>query len=230
MVTVTAPHLHMGWVRAIRNTVLCSRMQSTGTGGSNPVSPDHEKLVLEPFGHSASHCSSGQRRGCLFHIFTPKFLPDNPAGISWLSGENFYFYFKICHTRPQKIKGLFALLAWKSRGLVGQSFILFFLKSGHRRNAVSFMCVHSWARRALELVLVLDWVIFHYIWLKCLFVTVLYIFWHRILTLKKKKKKKDPYFPIFWVGRKMANKPFLGPISDSISILPGLAWVRWDGN
>ena len=126
MVTVTAPHLHMGWVRAIRNTALCSRMQSTGTGGSNPVSSDHEKLVLEPFGHSASHCSSVERRGCLFHIFTPKFLPDNPAGISWLSGKKFYF--KICHTRPQKIKGFICPFGLKIRRVGRSIFYLFFLK------------------------------------------------------------------------------------------------------
>ena len=68
----------------------------------------------------------------------------------------FCWYQFIMHLHPFLIrpKKMFALLAWKSWGSVGQSFFFFFffLKSGHRRNAVSFMCVHSWACRVPELV------------------------------------------------------------------------------
>ena len=56
------------------------------------------------------------------------------------------------------------------------------------------------------------------------------IFWHFLLKflyknakLRIKKKKADPYFSIFWVGRKRANKNlFGGPLHRKICILSKL--------
>ena len=59
----------------------------------------------------------------------------------------------MCKLGLRKSEGLFALMAWKVGGSVDQSFLfIFILKSGCRRNEVSFMCVYSWACRALEFV------------------------------------------------------------------------------
>ena len=64
------------------------------------------------------------------------------------------------------------------------------------------------------LILVLEGVVFYFIWLKYLFGTVI-IYSDFILNIfvskykseyQKKKKKADPCFPIFWVGQKRANK------------------------
>ena len=71
------------------------------------------------------------------------------------------------------------------------------------------------------LILVLGNIVFHYIWLKYIFGTVTIdsdILLHNWVYIKK--KKANPYFPIFWVGRKRANKHFfLGLISWNIYVL-----------
>ena len=68
----------------------------------------------------------------------------------------------------------------------------------------------------IGLILVLEGVVFHFIWFKCLFETVtIYsdkLFEHICLKMQKlrikkiKKNTPDPYFQIFWVGRKRANR------------------------
>ena len=92
------------------------------------------------------------------------------------------------------------------------------------------------------LTLVLDGAIFQ-IWLKYLFGTVNYIFWHIILfyffneklNIKKKKKKKkkgvkkaNPCFLIIWVGRKRANKNyFLLGLMSILDLSSNFIWKLW---
>ena len=118
--------------------------------------------------------------------------------------------------RPKK-KGLFALLAWKLGGSIGQ-FFFFFSKSGHRWYAISFMCVHSWAGRPSKLVW--SWVGRYCIPLylvKILFWVTYYIFWHHFISSflfrntklsikkKKKKKKKKTQTHLVSVGKGQTN-------------------------
>ena len=133
---------------------------------------------------------------------------------------------ELSNVRPKKIKGLFALLAWKLRWPGRSIFFFFFFflnKSGHRRNVVSFMYVHSWACRTPNWFSLGCWrrFVFHYIWSKCLSGTVnIYsdvLLKHFSLKIqnweskKKKKKKNDSDFLKFSIGRKVANKYlFLG--------------------
>ena len=71
------------------------------------------------------------------------------------------------------MNGLFALLVSKLGGLLGRIFFFFF-KSGHTWYAISFMCVHFWPCKPsnIGLILVLDGIVFHYIWLRYIFGTV----------------------------------------------------------
>ena len=62
-------------------------------------------------------------------------------------------FFKI---RPKTIKSLFALMDGRKIRRDGRSiFFFFFFKSEYRRNAIPFMCVHSWACKTSELKLTL---------------------------------------------------------------------------
>ena len=77
----------------------------------------------------------------------------------------------------------------------------------------------------LVLILVFEGVVFHYIWLKCLFWDSYYTFWHFILTFCLKmhnwewKKKADPNFLII-LGRSEKGKQtfFLGLIAGTSCI------------
>ena len=102
----------------------------------------------------------------------------------------------ILQVRPKKkSKGLFVFLVW--------------------RNAVSCLCaLLSMQNPRVGLILVLEGLYFmHYIWLKCLLgIVTIYsdiLFHHFCLKIQnwefKKKKKADPYFPIFWIGRKRVD-------------------------
>ena len=117
-----------------------------------------------------------------------------------------------CVTQGLKIEGLFALLTSNLGGSVGQP--LFFPKSGHRWHAISIIFVCAFVgMQTLKtgLILVLEGIVFHYIWLKILYWVTNYIFWHIILTFffkiqnwvskkkkeRKKKKKKKKSRPLF---------------------------------
>ena len=85
--------------------------------------------------------------------------------------------------RPKKIKGLFSLLAWKLGGSVGRSFFfflnffihlfIFFKIQVQKQYNIIHVC-ESLGMQSLRigLILVLEGVVFHYIWLKYLFGTV----------------------------------------------------------
>ena len=65
--------------------------------------------------------------------------------------------------RPKKIKGLFALLASKLGGLIGRSFFFFNLDTDGIQYVCAFLGIQT---LKIGLILVLEGIVFHYIWLK----------------------------------------------------------------
>ena len=149
--------------------------------------------------------------------------------------------------RPKKIKGLYALLAWKREGSVGWSPPPLLLWMQKKCNIIHMYALLGKQSLRIGLILVLEMVVFQYIWLKYLFGTVLY---YDILTFyfnifvkkykveyqkKKKKKKNWPLFPNFlgWglVGKGQTNTFFLGLMMDisltySVNFIKML-WCDW---
>ena len=80
-------------------------------------------------------------------------------------------------------------------------------------------------------ILVLEGIVFHYIWLKYLFgtITIIYfdiLFQHFCLkrnwVWKKNKKQKGRSLFLFWVGRKRANKHFFLGLIEHTSSMKGI--------
>ena len=112
------------------------------------------------------------------------------------------------------------------------SFFFFFPKSGCRRNAIPFVCVHSWACRTSELKLILVlkggciplylvkelfWdsykKFYHFIW------TFLLKMQNRVLKQTNKQKKADPFANFLGQSTKRANKHFFKALWKEIGIL-----------
>ena len=109
-----------------------------------------------------------------------------------------------------KIKGLFAFLAWKLGEQVGQSFFFFFffwlIRTQKKCNFINVCAFLGMQSLRIGLILVLEMVVFQYIWLNTFLGQILYIltFYLNVFVEKykvehkKKKKKKKQLTHVNW--------------------------------
>ena len=124
---------------------------------------------------------------------------------------------------------MFALLASNLGGWVGQSFFFFLIWTQMIFNIIHVCAFLGMQSFRIDLIPVLEGMVFHHIWLKYLFGTVTiysdiltFLFKNTKLIIKKKEKKKKKK-PTLMVGKGQTNIFFFRPHDITYSILP----IRW---